>query len=139
MRSPGLLLVLAYRLLGWRLGPSYADWVRDDLTRPGWLLRQGAPVAAVLLVLAALIGSAAGARGGRLLSLIVVLLAGGLFLRNTLRERSFRQQGLAPSGEPPAEWFTDEAARRRRNLVSAISTPALVVAGMLIVAFRSRH
>ena len=139
MRSPGLLLVLAYRLLGWRLGPAHAGWVRDDLTRPGWLLRQGAPVTAVLLVLAALVGSAVGAGGSRLLTLIVVLLAGGLFLRTSLRERAFRQQGLDLDGGAPAEWLTDEAARRRRNLVSAISTPALVVAGMLIVAYRSRH
>lgn len=139
MRSPGPLLLLAYRLVGWRLGPEYGGWVHEDLSRPGWLVRQGAPAAGVLLLTAGLVGRLAGVNGGRLLALVVVLLAGGAFLRTSLRERAFHQQGIDLSGDPAAAWYADKRARRRRNVVGAVATPALVLAGLLLVAYRSHR
>ena len=42
MQKPPPLVVLAYRFLGWRVGPAHREWVHDDITRRGWLVRQGA-------------------------------------------------------------------------------------------------
>jgi hypothetical protein len=135
---PPLHLVLAYRLLGWRLGPAYREWVHDDLTRPGWLVRQGAPVIAVVLVLGGGITSAVGGTSDRLLSLLVVLTGVSLVLRNPLRERALRQQGIDASGTPEARWYDDEQARGRRNVIGALSTVAMVGAGLTLLALRSR-
>ena len=130
--------MLAYRLLGWRLGPAYREWVHDDLTRRGWLLREGAPVIASLLVLGGLITAAVGGSGDRLLSLLVVLTGAGVFLRTSLRERSLRQQGIDASGNPEAPWYDDDTARARRNVVGAVSTALLISAGLTILALNSR-
>ncbi len=134
-----MLLVLAYRLLGWRLGPAYREWVHDDLTRDGWVVRQGAPVLAVLLVVGGTITTIVNGTGERLLSLLVVVTGGGLFLRSTLRERALRQQGIDAAANPVASWYDDEKGRRRRNVVSAVSTVVLTVAGLAILALRSRR
>jgi len=136
--KPPPLLVLAYRFLGWRLGPSYREWLHDDITRRGWLLRQGAPVLSVVLLLGGAIAQAVGGSGERLLTVVVVLAAGGLFLRTQLRERALRQQGLDAAGNPTAGWYDDDRARRVRNVVSAVSTVVLVLAGLTLLALRSR-
>lgn len=135
---PRLPLLLAYRLLGWRLGPPYREWVHSDITRRGWLLRQGAPVILALLVVGSLITGAVGGDGGRLLALLVVLSGVGAFMRHAMQERALRQQGLDAGGHPVAPWYDDDAARLRRNLVGATSTVVLVVAGLLLLALRSR-
>lgn len=136
--TPSPLLVLAYRLLGWRLGPPYREWVHDDLTRRGWLVRQGAPALAVVLVVGGLITQAVGGSGNRLLSLVVVLTGASLFLRGSLRERAFRQQGIDASGNPEAPWYDDDRARLRRNVAGSISTVVLVGTALTLVALRSR-
>jgi hypothetical protein len=135
---PPLPLLLAYRLLGWRLGPPYREWVHRDITGRGWLLRQGAPAILALLVVGSLITAAVGGDGGRLLALLVVLSGVGAFMRHQMQERALRQQGLDPSGSPAAEWYDDDAARARRNWVGAVSTVVLVLAGLTLLALRSR-
>jgi hypothetical protein len=132
-----VLLVLAYRLLGWRLGPAYRQWVHDDLTRRGWLVRQGVPVLLALLVVGAVIDTAVGSTGDRLVPLLVVLTGVGLFLRGSLQERALRQQGIDAAGNPTAPWYGDERARRQRNLIGGVSTVVLVVVGLTILATRS--
>jgi hypothetical protein len=133
-----VLLVLAYRLLGWRLGPAYREWVHDDLTRPGWLVRQGVPVIAVILALGGTITAIVHGTSDRLLSLLVVLTGVGLFLRRSLLERALRQQGIDAAGNASAPWYADDRARGRRNLIGAVSTVVLTVAGLTILALRSR-
>jgi hypothetical protein len=132
-----VLLVLAYRLLGWRVGPAYREWVHDDLTRRGWLVRQGVPVLLALLVVGAVIDTAVGSTGDRLVPLLVVLTGVGLFLRGSLQERALRQQGIDAAGNPTAPWYGDERARRQRNLIGGASTVVLVVVGLTILATRS--
>ena len=129
--------MLAYRLLGWRLGPAYREWVHDDLTRRGWLVRQGAPVLLALLVVGSVIDIAVGSTGDRLVPLLVVLTGVGLFLRTSIHERALRQQGIDAAGNPVAPWYDDERARRQRNLVGGLSTVVLVLAGLTILATRS--
>ena len=138
MDRPPLRLELAYRLLGWRLGPAYREWVHDDLTRPGWLVRQGAPVLASVLVLGGAITSAVGGSGDRLLALLVILTGVSLFLRTSLQQRALRQQGIDASGTPQAPWYGDEQARRQRNVAGALSTLVLVGVGLTLLALRSR-
>ena len=137
MTRPPLSLVLAYRLLGWRLGPAYREWVHDDLTRRGWLVRQGAPVLLALLLLGVLVDAVVGSTGDRLVPLLVVLAGVGLFLRASLNERALRQQGIDAAGNPAAPWYADDRARRQRNVVGAVSTVVLTVAGLTILALRS--
>jgi hypothetical protein len=135
---PSPLLFLAYRLLGWRLGPSYRTWVHADITGRGWLLRQGLPVLSAVLVVGSLLAAAVGGDGERLLSLLVVLSMVGLFLRKSLAERALRQQGLDPAGNPAYPWYDDPKELARRNWVGAVTTVVLVVSGLLILALRSR-
>jgi len=134
---PPLLLVLAYRLLGWRLGPAYREGVHDDLTRRGWRVRQGAPVLLALLLVGVAVDAVVGSRGDRLVPLLVVLTGVGLFLRGSLHERALRQQGIDAAGNPTAPWYGDDRARRQRNVVGGLSTVVLVVAGLTILASRS--
>ena len=139
MPKPSAGILLAYRFLGWRVGPAHGDWVVDDITRPGWLVRQGAPVIATTLLLGGAVFGVLGGDSGRLLALVFVLAAGGAFLREQLRERALRQQGYDASGSPlpDAAWLHDDAARRRRNVVSAVSTLVLVVGGLVLLAVRT--
>lgn len=138
MESPTPALLLAYRLLGWRLGPPYREWVLADVTRRGWLVRAGAPVLAALYGLGLLVDLVLGGDPARLLALVVVLAGGGAFLRHALRERVLRQQGLGPDGKPVASWYDDPDARRRHNLVGALSTVVLVGTALVLLALRSR-
>ena len=128
-----MLLVLGYRLLGWRLGPAYREWVHDDLTRDGWLVRQGAPVLAVLLAVGGAITAIVNGTGERLLPLLVVLAGVGLFLRSSLRERALRQQGIDAAGNPVAPWYDDEHLFR-----PGVDFLVLTLAGLTILAVRSR-
>ncbi len=139
MLRPPAAVLLAYRFLGWRVGPTYQEWVLEDITGPRWLVRQGAPVLSAVLLLGAGLAALLDGDAGRVLTLVLVLAAGGAFLRASLRERALRQQGIDASGHPlpTATWYADEAARRRRNLVGAVSTVVLVLAGLTILAVRS--
>ena len=140
MLRPPAGVLLAYRFLGWRVGPAHGEWVVDDITRPGWLVRQGAPVIATTLLLGGVVFGALDGDTGRLLALVFVLGAGGAFLRGQLRDRALRQQGFDASGEPlpEAAWLHDDAARRRRNVISAVTTVVLVVGGLVLLALRTR-
>ena len=131
-------MLLAYRFVGWRVGPTHRAWVHDDITRRGWLVRQGAPAVSAVLLVGALVFALLDGDGARLLSLVFVLAAGGAFLRTSLRERALRQQGIDAAGEPAAAWYDDDAARLRRNVLSAASTVVLVVGGLVLLAVRSR-
>jgi hypothetical protein len=135
---PGLLL--AYRFLGWRLGPAYRDWVLDDILRPGWLVRQGAPALASVLLLGGVLFAALDADPSKLYALIFIATAGALFLRQSLRERALRQQGIDVSGTrlPDAGWYDDDRARRRKNLIGAVGTVVLAVGGLVVLALRSQ-
>ena len=132
------MLLLAYRFLGWRVGPAYREWVHDDVTRTGWVVRQGAPVIAVVLLLGGGIVALVGGSGNQLFTLLVVLTGVGLFLRSSLQQRALRQQGIDAAGNPAASWYDDDQARRWRNVVSAVSTVVLVVTALTILALRSR-
>ena len=138
MQKPPPLVLLAYRFLGWRVGPAHREWVHDDITRRGWVVRQGAPVIAVVMALGGAFVAAVGGTTNRLVTLLVVLTGVSLFLRSSLQARALRQQGLDAAGNPDAPWYADEAARRRRNLVGAASTIVLAVGGLWILALRSR-
>ncbi len=135
---PGLLL--AYRFLGWRLGPAYRDWILDDILRGGWLIRQGTPALAGVLVGGGLLFAALDADPSRLFALIFIAAAGALFLRQSLRERALRQQGIDVSGQPLADapWYTDDDARLRRNLLGAVGTLVLSMGGLVFLALRSQ-
>ncbi len=134
---PGLLL--AYRFFGWRLGPTYRDWVLSDIVRKGWALRQGSPALAAVLLLGAPLFAAFDGDPSRLYALVFVAAGAALFLRSSLRDRALRQQGIDVSGErlPTAGWYADDQARGRRNLLSSVSTVVLVVAGLILLAVRS--
>ncbi|MGB8650901.1 MAG: hypothetical protein WCD35_09590 [Mycobacteriales bacterium] len=140
MPRPPALPLLAYRFLGWRLGPAHKDWVLDDILRPGWLLRAGAPAIAAVLLIGSALAAAVGGSTDRLLTVTVVMAAVGAFLRSSLRERALRQQGLDPSGRPlpTATWWHDDRARLRRNVLGAVGTVVMVVGALLLVALRSR-
>ena len=139
LRRPPPAALLAYRFLGWRLGPDHREWVHDDLTRPGWVVRQGAPAVSALLLVGAVLTGLLDGDPGRLMTIVVLLVVGGLVVRRSLRDRAERQQGLDGDGHPlpEASWYADPAARRRRNAMSAVATVVLVVAGLALIAGRS--
>lgn len=132
-------MLLAYRFFGWRVGPAYRDWVLDDITRPGWLLRQGAPALSSLLLVGAVLTAALDGDAGRLLTVVVVLGLVGATLRTSLRDKALRQQGIDAEGArlPMAGWYDDPQALRRRNLFATVGTVVLVLAGLTVLALRS--
>ena len=134
MTRPPLLLLIAYRLFAWRLGPAYREWTYDDITRRGYTLRQAVPVALALGVVLAVLFEVGGSTGARAIPPVIGVLILSYFLRKALRERALRQQGLSPSGEPEAKWFDDEPERRRRNIVGTIATAVLVTAALAFLA-----
>jgi hypothetical protein len=134
---PPLLLLAAYRLFGWRLGPAYQTWVYDDITRRGYTLRQAVPVGVVVGVLLAAVFAASGSDPRRAIAPIVGVVILALLLRRALRERALRQQGLSPTGEEEATWFGDDTQRRKRNISGAFLTTTLVVAGVVLLAVRA--
>lgn len=132
------MLILAYRFLGWRLGPAYRDWVLDDVIRKGWLVRQGAPALASVLILGGVLFAALDADPSKLYALIFIAAAGALFLRQSLRDRALRQQGIDATGAPQAPWYDDDAARVRKNVLGAVGTVVLSVGGLVFLALRSQ-
>ena len=130
MTRPPLPLLVAYRLFAWRLGPAYQQWTYDDITRRGYTWRQALPVGVVVGALLAIVFAAVGSDPRRAIAPIVAVVVLAFFLRKALRERALRQQGLAPNGEAEAAWFDDDDERHRRNLISAVTTSVLVVAGL---------
>jgi hypothetical protein len=133
---PPLLLLAAYRLFAWRLGPAYRQWTFDDITRRGYTLRQAVPVGLVVGTLLAAVFAATGSDPRRAIAPIIAVLVLAFFLRKALRERALRQQGLSPTGEADAPWFGDDDARGRRNITGAVLTTTLVVGGIMLLALR---
>ena len=137
---PPPVVLLAYRLVGWRVGPAHVEWVLDDIVRRGWLLRQGLPALALIMMTGGLLAAAVGGDANRLVGLIAVVGAVSAFLRHQLRDRALRQQGIDASGTRlvDATWYDDEVARRRRNVLSTVATLVTLAAGLTILALRSR-
>jgi hypothetical protein len=133
---PPLLLLVAYRLFAWRLGPAYQKWTYDDITRRGYTFRQAVPVGLVVGALLAGVFAATGSDPRRAIPPIVGVLVLAFFLRKALRERALRQQGLSASGEADAAWFNDDAERNKRNFNGAVLTTTLVVAGVILLSIR---
>ena len=102
MTRPPLLLLVAYRLFAWRLGPAYRAWTYDDITRRGYTFRQALPVGLVVGGLLAGVFAATGSDPRRAIAPIVGVLFLAFFLRKALRERALRQQGLSADGEADA-------------------------------------
>jgi hypothetical protein len=133
---PPPLLLAAYRLLGWRLGPAYRAWVHEDITRRGYPLRQGLPVLLVvgsLLALALLVG---GADPRQLIIPVIGVIGLLLILRRSVVERALRQQGLRADGtvDPAAEpWYADDEARTRRSRNGAITTVVMVALALVLL------
>ncbi len=140
MPKPPASVLLAYRFVGWRVGPDHSEWVLDDIVRRGWLVRQGSPALAAVLAAGGVLMALVGGNPNRLLALVVVLAGVGAFLRHTLRDRALRQQGIDASGNrlEEATWYDDDVARRRRNVYGTAVTVALVLGGLTILALRSR-
>jgi len=136
--SPPALLLVAYRLFAWRLGPLYRQWTYDDITGRGYTLRQAVPVGIVVGGLLAAGFAASGSDPRRAVAPIVGVVALAFFLRKALRERALRQQGLSPTGEGEASWFDDDGERHKRNVTGAILTATLVVAGVILLAVGGR-
>ena len=136
MTRPPLLLLVAYRLFAWRLGPAYRLWTYDDITRRGYTFRQAVPVGLLVGALLAAVFGATGSDPRRAIAPIVGVLVLAFFLRKALRERALRQQGLSPTGEAEAPWFDDDAERSKRNINGAVLTTTLVVAGVVLLAVR---
>ena len=134
--SPPLPLLVAYRLFAWRLGPSYREWTYDDITRPGYTLRQAVPVGIVVGALLAAVFAATGSDPRRSIPPVVGIIVLAFLLRKALRVRALSQQGLSPAGEAEASWFDNDRERVRRNVSSSILTAALVVAGLLLLSVR---
>jgi hypothetical protein len=134
---PPFLLLLAYRLFAWRLGPTYQAWTYADITRRGYTLRQAVPVGLVLGGVLATVFGATGSDPRRAVVPIIGVLVLAHFLRKALRERALRQQGLTATGEADAAWFGNDEERNRRNVNGAVLTTALVVGGVILLAVRN--
>jgi hypothetical protein len=133
---PDWTLLLAYRLLGWRLGPEHRAWTYRDITGRGYLLRQGLPLLAAVGSGLALVLALAGSDPRRVLPPVLGVLLLLALLRRSVVERALRQQGLTPDGEvdPGARaWFDDAQERRRRSVASATTTAVLVLGGLLVL------
>lgn len=137
MTSPPPLLLVAYRLFAWRLGPTYRLWTYDDITRRGYPLRQAVPVGLVVGGLLAAVFALTGSDPRRAILPIIGVIVLAAFLRKALRERALRAQGLDPQGEAEAPWFDDDAERTKRNINSSIFTATLVVAAVVLLAVRN--
>ena len=94
-------------LIGGMLPPKYLDWVRADLTGPGWRNRQARRPALLMLPFAvafALLPGAASLRVSIPLALIVVAVVMGYATSDTFRNRRLAQYGI----ERPKQIEEDE-------------------------------
>ena len=136
MAAPDLKLLLAYRLLGWRLGPAHQEWTYRDITGRWYLLKQGVPLLVAVGGLLAVVFGATGSDPQRVVTPVLAVLVLLVFLRRIVVERALRQQGLTMEGDvdPAAQtWFADDEERRKRSVAGAVATVLLVVVGLLVI------
>lgn len=134
--APPLKTLLAYRLLGWRLGPDHQEWTYRDITGRWYLLKQGVPLLAAVGGLLAVVFAATGSAPERVLTPVLAVLVLLVFLRKVVVERALRQQGLTSNGDVDpvaASWFVDEEQRRKRSVAGAVMTLLLVVVGLFVI------
>ena len=136
MTAPPLPTLLAYRLLGWRLGPEHREWTHADITGRWYLLKQAVPLLLAVGGLLAVVFAATGSDPQRVVTPVLAVLVLLIFLRKVVVERALRQQGLTVKGEvdpAAASWFDDDELRRRRSVAGAVTTVLLVVVGLLVI------
>lgn len=136
MDAPDLPLLVAYRLLGWRLGPEHRTWTFRDITGRWYLLRQGLPLLAVVGGALALVFTLTGSDPQRVVAPVLAVTVLLVFLRSTVVQRALNLQGLTLDGEvdPAAQpWFDDPELRRRRSMTGAVTTVLLVMVGLLVL------
>lgn len=136
MTAPPLPTLLAYRLLGWRLGPAHREWTYADITGRWYLAKQALPLLGVVGLLLAVVFAATGSDPQRVVTPVLAVLVLLVFLRTVVVERALHQQGLAANGDvdPAAEaWFADDRLRRKRSVAGAVTTVLLVVVGLLVI------
>ena len=141
MDAPPLPTLLAYRLLGWRLGPEHRAWTHADITGRWYLLKQGVPLLAAVGGLLAAVFALTGSQPQRVVTPVLAVVVLLVFLRKVVVERALRQQGLMHGGEvdPAASsWFDDEEQRRKRSVAGAVTTVLLVVVGLLVIGLGPR-
>lgn len=135
-RAPGWSLLLAYRLLGWRLGPEHRTWTYRDITGRWYLARQGLPLLVVVGGALAVVFALTGSSPQRVLTPVLAVLVLLVFLKSMVVQRALHQQGLTLDGDvaPEAEaWFDDPEQRRRRSVAGAVMTVVLVLGGLLVI------
>ncbi len=136
MTAPALPTLLAYRLLGWRLGPAHREWTYRDITGRWYLAKQAVPLLVAVGGLLALVFAATGSDPQRVVTPVLAVLVLLVFLRRVVVERALRQQGLTFDGDvdPAAKaWFDDDEQRRKRSVAGAVTTLLLVVGGLLVI------
>ena len=134
--APPLPTLLAYRLLGWRLGPDHQAWTYRDITGRWYLAKQGVPLLAAVGGLLAVVFAATGSDPQRVVTPVLAVLVLLVFLRKVVVERALRQQGLDLNGDvdpAAASWFADAEQRRKRSVAGAVTTVLLVVVGLVVV------
>lgn len=133
---PDRRLELAYRLVNWRLGPQFRQWVYADVRSKGWPLRQAAVLLPAMGIPLAVIFTATGSTAERVVFPLVAVFILMVFLRGALMERALRQQGLDLDGEvdAAATWYDDDQDRRKRNLTGAVTTVALVLGAFVLLS-----
>jgi Family of unknown function (DUF5313) len=84
-------------LIGGTLPPAYLDWVRNDLTAPGWRNRQALRLVLLMLPFAiafAVLPGQASVRVSIPLALLLIAVIMGYTTGETFRNRRLRQYGL---------------------------------------------
>ena len=136
MTPPPLPTLLAYRLLGWKLGPEHQEWVHRDITGRWYLVKQGLPLLGVVGGLLAVVFALTGSDPQRVLTPVLAVLVLLVFLRSVVVQRALDAQGLTRDGDvaPAARsWFADDALRRRRSVAGAVTTVLLLGVGLVVI------
>jgi len=116
---PPLVGQISYVFSG-RMPPRYAGWVFQDLTGPGWRLRQALRSALMMLPFAIILAVLPGPVGTRAMLdafLMVAAAAMGLVLSGAFRNRRLVQNGFPPIVKP-------EEDELRALAPTAVASPA---------------
>jgi len=121
VERPPLVGQISYVFSG-RMPPRYAGWVFQDLTGPGWRLRQALRSALMMLPFAIILAVLPGPVGTRAMLdvfLLVAAAAMGLVLSGAFRNRRLVQNGFPPIVKPEE----DEDEPMRSLAPTAVATP----------------